>query len=846
MSTTTQNPLLWGRENIFVTREGIAYAMFELEGLPYGYSLPEHKESARAHHQALYQGLLGDYTILGFLADTDPSYVVNAMLDGVDVQQCPAWLNEVNLAMEKFEGSPSGERIYFLIAPLSGWMHPLQRFKEMAFVADQKLKLSMSIPICPPPKDLEEKWRQAARELSFRIPRFFNPKPASTQKVQWIFDHAQKRGLGLDLPYPLSDEVGQQWVNLRSLPEPLLDEGGLSDYEGVLGRIEQFKRRYVKVEHPLYPPSYQCMMVMSSTPMAGFEFPGGEFLEMVNRMPVDCDFAIRITTETKHKAQRDNKKSEQNLNDQYIQQSGGQYQISGGSSDLDQKALELAEYVQALNASDREVQVSASMIFAVGGGDPEEVEEKARYVQEVYASQDFILDAPLGDQWHLWWDMLPGASLSRVANELTQVTTGQYFSYGMPLVSTELGEKTGFYIADNLSSGRRTQVLMNLGGNAEADKSGSFGAVGELGSGKSAFLKTVSSHTIDRGGQMVAVDHSENQEWAALGTSIADATVLDFEDPKYSLDPLRLHGPTQRAYRDVMSLFSMLFTLDSSSQEGGMLAQVMHPENLQAAGITSMRSLRDALHTGRGVPAELQPVAKDVGLLMDTVMLDDYGKYLFDESLPVLSFDSSAIVFCTHGLRLPEDYELSDYHLRRAMLPEKKIGYATYGHIASVAYTICTGDDTRESLFMVDEAAHMTASPEGEGKIIDMIRRGRKHKAATGLGSHVSSDFGSKTLQGLIPHRFVFRSSDTIAGENLEWLAEGYNTYEYRELVKGFSPLGRDNKPVIARAGECLYRDVKSRIGKIQIQLPLDPVRRAATLTTPPKSRAASSVSQAA
>ena len=64
---------------------------------------------------------------------------------------------------------------------------------------------------------------------------------------------------------------------------------------------------------------------------------------------------------------------------------------------------------------------------------------------------------------------------------------------------------------------------------------------------------------------------------------------------------------------------------------------------------------------------------------------------------------------------------------------------------------------------------------------------------------------------------------------NLSWLQKGYDTAEYRDLLAGLSPEEEEE-----RHGECIYRDVKSRIGKIKIQLPLDPKTRQAALTTPP------------
>lgn len=430
--------------------------------------------------------------------------------------------------------------------------------------------------------------------------------------------------------------------------------------------------------------------------------------------------------------------------------------------------------------------------------------------------------------------MLPGTVASTIANELTQVTTGFNFSIGVPLVETQLGEDQGFLIADNLSSGRNTPVYMNPGGNAEANRSGSFGAVGELGSGKSAFLKTVAAHTINRGGQVLAVDNSENQEWAELAKAMTEVIVLDFENPQYSLDPIRNSDSPEEATQQVMDLFSMLFGLNAFTPVGAAIDSVLNPENNPYFHeITSMSKLRDALAEGRGVPDNLIEGAQEAVVKIDILSRKKHMRYLFDESLPVLDLDAPAIIFATHGMDLPSENDLSTAEMRAQMTLTKKIGYATYGHIAAISYQLATHDNSRESIFIVDEAAHLTASPEACHRVEQFISRGRKHKAAIGLGSHSALDFGSAKLRGLILHRFLFRTADQdLANVNLSWLQKGYDTPEYRDLLAGLSP-DEDEE----RRGECIYRDVQSRIGKIKIQLPLDPKTRKATLTTPPKTR---------
>ena len=56
----------------------------------------------------------------------------------------------------------------------------------------------------------------------------------------------------------------------------------------------------------------------------------------------------------------------------------------------------------------------------------------------------------------------------------------------------------------------------------------------------------------------IAVDHSDNQEWAALARSLTTANVIDFMNPDQSLDPLRLWTSAQQKQRHTLTLLSMM------------------------------------------------------------------------------------------------------------------------------------------------------------------------------------------------------------------------------------------------------------------------------------------------
>jgi hypothetical protein len=194
-------------------------------------------------------------------------------------------------------------------------------------------------------------------------------------------------------------------------------------------------------------------------------------------------------------------------------------------------------------------------------------------------------------------------------------------------------------------------------------------------------------------------------------------------------------------------------------------------------------------------------------------------------------------VIRTHTLELPSRSELEHEHLFAQMRLEKLYGRAVYALIAALARQICFTDPTTLGLFVVDEAHHVTSSPEGEREIVEFVRDGRKHKAAVALGSHdPEADFGSPTLRGLIPTRILMRHRDrTLAKRGLAWLDLDPNDDELVQLVtEDTSPVG-PNGVEEARRGEAFLRDSSGSVGRLKVLAPSLPSRNAAVRTSPPE-----------
>jgi len=355
--------------------------------------------------------------------------------------------------------------------------------------------------------------------------------------------------------------------------------------------------------------------------------------------------------------------------------------------------------------------------------------------------------------------------------------------------------------------------------------------VAELGAGKSVLLKCEAGDTVDRGGRLVVIDRTESREYATFAkTLVADrTTIVDLLEPEYSLDPLRVFGPRVGA-RMVQSLFSVMLGIRARDLQGVALSRLLEADYVEQHRITSLGRLLAHLKE-----QSLTPETDALLGLMRLIASKDLGEVLFNDKLPALNLDSTAIVFLTHGLALPDRTELENAHLFDEMPLEKIFGRAMYTLLTAIAREVCFMDPTQLALFVVDETHHVTASPEGERELKIFFRDGRKHGAAAAVGSHDPADFGDETTRGLIKTRFVMRQTDAaLARRALEWLGlDPEDEANVSEVRENLSPLGLDGKVAPDRRGEGLMRDVRGRIGKFRKTLPERPERRAAVLSTP-------------
>ncbi|WP_298462051.1 ATP-binding protein [uncultured Cellulomonas sp.] len=821
--------------NLMWTRSGTVWAVWRMTPQPYGYRPDEKKIEVRAMHTALFRVLSGEALMLGVCSTTDPAAVVEAMMRGVDLEQHPEWAQECEATLDMLEGIALGSRTHWLAVPLPN--PGSSRVTEPMRSAMSGLRDSLAMPRTgPSPQQVTARLAQA-EAIRSALPAVFEPRPATVAEVVWLHLHAQQRGLGLDLTVPAPGQTEEALLSSpAAIASPVLDPAGQTDTptkgNGALTGLGLLSRRYLKViSTDTEVASYQSSLVMTGTPAGGVQFPGGEWLGSLDRCGEDVDWALRLNIRSRAEVTQRNIKAARNLNDQVYQRSGNAAAVP---TELGLANAELSSYRELLAADSMEVEVEATAIFTVGGPTPAACEASARRVAEFYAEAGFKLSIDATGQEALWWAGLPGPT-SRIVHELSQIAPAHHFAASVPVVTNDLGDDRGALVALGLSTGRPQPVLVDLAGSGTSlDVAMAVACVGELGAGKSVFMKALALAEVDRGASLVAIDRTPVGEWGAAVAGVPGAVVVDVsERAQHSLDPLRVFPPAS-AGRIAQSFLTALLNMAPTSDVGILLNEVLDPGYMREHGITSLGAL--VRHLEGNPTAGADKLARTLHVFSRK----DLGRALFDESLPPIDLHAPVLVFWTHLLQLPKADELNIAHRFAQMSVEKVFGRAVYALLAGVARERCFRDPAQLDLFAVDEAHSVTCSPESMAELTAFLRDGRKHKASLIIGTHDPyEDLPDEVLRRLIPFRVLMRHRDRgLAARGLHWVM-GLKPEEHapedliRLITEDTSPVDSARGVETGRRGECLIRDFRARIGRAKVLLPRVEQRAASVQTTP-------------
>lgn len=703
----------------------------------------------------------------------------------------------------------------------------------------------LSVPLCAPAragalpdgyqpttKDIEH-FLPLALEAERKIPASFAPRRATEEQMHWLWDRCHTRGV--DYRDYLAALDGAEPDPSAPRPFPHVSAGPAQPVRRgrgfrLDGSLDPRLPRAVKLSFldSDIPETFQTFLVVDDFP-APLGWPGvaDQIFALLNYFEgAGIDYTLHTWIRNRADALAANTTSLKRLSEQMDERDS---EMSFAQNFLVTRGRLLTQYNNHLEASPAETEIGFCPSIAVSAQSLEELQDRVRDIKRTFTDIPIKLTDLRGAQEELWAACQPGYPPQRVTADYTHFTATDIFAQFAPITVSQIGDDNGPCLGENQLSGFREPVYFDLLGVTEKDKSASFALVGDLGSGKSVCLKTITYATLDLGGQVFAIDRSARGEYVTIAQSQPGAVVIDPTNPEYTLDLLRIVPGADVAER-VLPVLMRLFQIRSGSPESTLLSDLIEPNYRARHKIHGLPELvthaaglaRNPAQATALVDNDPQVIAKLAAQLRFWSQRT-YARALFATDLPPLPLDAPMVILRTNKLALPSENE------NAADDPTKLFGDVIYNLFATIARQVLFSEpddpNARFGLFLLDEARHLTRSVIGGPIIDDFVIDGRKHDCAIGLASQDPAHYGR--FARLIPTLFLFRQVDeTLATEALRMSSE--DAASNPDLVKYLTN---------ANPGECLMKDLRRRLGEVKIRLPARPDRAAAVNTTPGEQR---------
>jgi hypothetical protein len=809
---------------VWSTDRGV-WAVWRVEPFPHAHTALADKLGVHARLRALLVSLPPGSMLLSVCERLEPLDVVERMAEGVDLAERLSWQVTCEASLEWLELVPLRRRRHYVVAELpdgaGNWRTSVRQ-------AVQGVSAVFGLPQrSVPPEEVELRRRQAAT-IERRLAQHVPVTRVTAGEVCWLYARAVRRDAeepSLDVRWePPAASAGRNGNGARAdgqaadqrrprgvlahLTDVVVREGGDADDED-----RPRHRRYVRIDTGT-SSSYQTVLAMADMPHY-FEFPGGggEWLYHADQVGFPVDWCVRVRSVPNAQAQAKVRRKHRDLVGQIGEYDG---ETTGAPPQLAEAIRAIDTERTELGANPAEAELLTTILFSISAPTLAELEERAGALTALFEPQEYGLARPTGGQVALLRSMLPGTAAAPVCRDYTQFMLARDLAAGSPFCGSDVGDPNGLLLGVSLDGGCGTPVLFDPAFGPRVNTSPSLAAVGRLGSGKSYFLKRLCWDTIARGGQVVTIDRTTSGEYVRFAEAVPDRVqVVQLEaGADICLDPLRsFTGHTREAV--TLGFLSLLAGCSAQSEEGAALA-----EAVDAVNERSDARLDDVLEELDRIGGRPDPAATSVARRLAHYRRSAAGQLVFGSGRP-LTLDADFIVFWMPNLALPDRATLESEHRSRMMLPEQVLGQALLYLVAAVGRQVVFRDPSRFAAALYDEAWALLASPHGQNLLIEGVRDGRKHNGAIWLASQHPNDFAVSELHDLLGARFVFRQGRSAIPAALRLLGIPDDADAAQTLQQGLDD------------GQCLYRDVRERIGFIQVLPPALAQLEAAFETAP-------------
>ena len=434
---------------------------------------------------------------------------------------------------------------------------------------------------------------------------------------------------------------------------------------------------------------------------------------------------------------------------------------------------------------------------------------RAEAVAEHYRDAGIDVVNSTGDQFSLLRESLPGDRVR--LNSYLQRQPLYTIAGGMPTATVDLGDRVapdagwvGPYIGETLGRARSIVHFDPLLA-AALNRPTAIAITGEPGGGKTTLALLLIMQLALRGVTNAVIDPKGDAEPLVelLKERGRKARVLPLGAAAPGLlDPFSFGDDLAQKRTMATETLRLLLPRMSEERESAMI---------QAVASVAGRERPSLGKVIRHLEESADPASKNLGAVLRSMSEMRLARLCFAPS-GGQQIDAAGwtTVFTLAGLTLP-DVAIS----RDDFSYEQRLSVALLYLVSQFARRLLNGMDRRlpKAIFL-DEAWAITSTPEGAKLVPEVSRMGRSRNTALILVSQNAGDLLSEQVTNCISSVFAFRSSERVEVANVMALLGVEASDEHRAVLRG---LGN---------GECIFRDLEGRAGRIGIDLISDELRR--------------------
>ncbi|MER5647871.1 ATP-binding protein [Streptosporangium sp. NPDC002524] len=639
------------------------------------------------------------------------------------------------------------------------------------------------------PKAEIAKWSEQAERLGRALSASaLYARHATSVELAWLFQHATTGSLG-DPPASASPKRRWGQGEIESLVEGQIHNG----------------RALLRIEQP-QGDSYVAHMSFARFPDL-MPFPDGEpWMHFADQLPFPVEISSRMRLIPPIKASKDVARKLAHARDMdiHIREAGAE------------APLALAEQIDAARMLEHGI-TKERLPFVYGwhrlivSAPTEEIcVQRVEAVVEHYRDMGIDIVNSTGDQFSLFCETLPGERVR--VNAYAQRQPLRTIAGGMATATVDLGDRVdesasgwmGPYVGETLGRARSIVHFDPLVA-ATRNRPTAIAITGEPGGGKTTLALLMIYQMALRGVTVAVIDPK--------GDADSLVQLLRKRGRKARIIPL---GSAAPGLLDPFSFGDDLAAKKTMATETLRLLLPRMSEERESAMIQAVAAVSNAEDPSLGKVVDYlerteDAASKNLGAVLRSMSDMHLARLCFDPSGgDQIDTEGWTTVFTLGGLTLPDaSTGRDDYSY------EQRLSVALLYLVAQFARGLMNGLDRRtpKAIFL-DEAWAITSTPEGAKLVPEVSRMGRSRNTALVLVSQNAGDLLSEQVTNCLSSVFAFRSTERVEVEHVMALLGVEPSEEHKAVLRS---LGN---------GECVFRDLDGRAGRIGVDLISDELLR--------------------